>query len=78
MQHPKISELTVKYVQDGDTNDAESVQEIEISAISPLLHLFEDGKPAYYLVIKTERWAVDSPEELLTLVNGFIAMIKQD
>lgn len=71
----KLSELKATYIQDADQMDSGEMQIIEVTALPATLHLIEDDKPDYYFTIKTDRFAFDDIDEMVTLLNGFKKMI---
>jgi len=66
---PKLISLKAIYEQEMDCSaDSDDIQTIEIST--------EDGGGGFYFVLKTERWAVDEPNELLELLEDFKSRLK--
>lgn len=61
---PKLISLKAVYEQEVDCNaDSDDVQTIEIST--------EDSGGEFYFVLKTDRWAIDEPNELIQLLENF-------
>lgn len=57
-----LESLSANYTQNADGNSTE-IQVLEVST--------SDAGGGIYFVIKTERWAFDSIEELITLLTDF-------
>ena len=70
MNKPKLTNLKATYTQEEDSagRPFEELQSITLET--------RDAGGGSYLVIETERWAVDSTEELLTLVQDFQARME--
>ena len=70
-----IEKMSITYIQENDTNmrtEDDPVQTITIEAEDAICSREEAlNKQGYYLVIKTDRWAVDEPEDITMLVNDF-------
>ena len=69
-----IEKMSITYIQQDDTNHGgrDDVQTITIETEDAICTREEAlNKQGYYLVIKTDRWAVDEPEDLTMLVNDF-------
>jgi len=70
-----IEKMSITYIQENDTNmrtEDDPVQTITIETEDAICSREEAlNKQGYYLVIKTDRWAVDEPEDLTMLVNDF-------
>lgn len=62
-KYDKLTSLTTSYFQEGDSM-IDGDQQLELST--------EDGGGGIYFVLKTERWAFDSLEELSDLIQDFI------
>ncbi len=62
-KYDRITNLTSSYFQEGDTASTGD-QCLELST--------EDGGDGTYFVLKTDRWAFDSLEELSDLIQDFI------
>lgn len=62
-KYDKLTSLTSSYFQEGDTVSTGD-QQLELST--------EDGGGGTYFVLKTDRWAFDSLEELSDLIQDFI------
>lgn len=62
-----VGGMSVQYLQGGDTIDGD-IQTLEIKA--------EDGEGGLFYVIKTERWAFDSIDELKRVLEDFEKRIK--
>ena len=69
MNKPKLESLTATYGQEEDSagRPFENFQIITLST--------HDAGGGRYIVIETERWAVDNAEELLALVQDFQAKL---
>ena len=65
---PTIQKLTIEYTQDGDSMLDSIEQTLEIST--------EDAGSGHYYVIKSDRWAFDSPDELIKILNDFEQRLK--
>lgn len=63
-----VGGMSVQYLQGGDTIDGD-IQNLEIKA--------EDGGGGLFYVIKTERWAFDSIDELKRVLEDFEKRIKK-
>jgi hypothetical protein len=61
----EIEGMSVTYTQesDGCSPDSNSFQELEIFT--------EDAGSGKYMVLKTERWAIDSIDEMIEILNDF-------
>ena len=66
MREPKIEELSVTFYQDSDCMDTAD-QQLTIEA--------KDGGGGWFYVLKTERWAVDSPSEIAKLLDKVKLMV---
>jgi hypothetical protein len=69
MSDPMLMSVRADYMQDGD--DSSSYPASQTLSIE-MTHC--GAGP--YLVVKTERWAMDHPEELLTVLDGFSEQVK--
>lgn len=59
-----IEETSVTYIQEQDSCCSD--------ALDQSLQLFtEDAGAGKYIVFKTERWAIDSIDELIEILNDF-------
>lgn len=74
-----IASMTVRYTQCPDCNDEScNDQFLTVEAVN-----YDDGdeksvmegKQGYYLVLSTERWAIDSPKEMEMVFNDFFARL---
>ena len=65
MTHPVLNRLTATYYQDADGCDPGMDQVLTLTLDT------EGAGP--YLVIQTERWAMDHPKELHRLLKAFVA-----
>lgn len=65
MNKPELSQVSVEFVQDGNTMGTTS--EIETLKISLEFQLGEKDGPFY--VIKTDGWSMDNPSELTELIK---------
>lgn len=68
MSKPKIETITATYSQDADSNSNNMIQILDVSS--------EDAGAGNYFVIKTDRWAFDSIEELIETLRDFEKRIK--
>lgn len=60
----EIESTSITYTQDSDSCD--------ISNDNQQLEIFtEDAGSGKYIVFKTERWAIDSIDELIEILNDF-------
>ena len=62
-----ISDFAVTYSQDSDTNAKQGIQDIQISS-----ELVENE---YYMILKTERWAINDIDEMIHLLEDFKSRI---
>lgn len=68
-QSPTLMSVTAEYRQDSDDDQIDGdEQELKLSMVT--------GGGAPYLVIETQRWAVDRPKELSRLVKQFAAQVE--
>ena len=58
-----IDKIMIEYMQEPDSN-ADEMQTLEI--------ITDDAGAGKYFVIKTERWAFDTKEELMRVIDDFI------
>jgi hypothetical protein len=58
-----IEQITVKYMQEPDSNSSEGLQFLEIST--------EDAGGGIYFVLKTDRWAFDNIDSLIKVLSDF-------
>lgn len=65
---PTLMSVTAVYMQDGDGGVSDVSQTLTLS----MTHC--GAGP--YLVLETERWAVDRPKELTRLVKQFAAQVE--
>lgn len=70
-----ISKMSITYVQEDDTNHRgtdDYGQYLTIEA-EPVICNREEAKneQGYYIVLKTDRWAIDEPSDLTILVEDF-------
>lgn len=64
-----LMSITAVYVQDADGDqDSDAAQELKLSMTT--------CGTSPYLVIETQRWAVDRPKELTRLVKQFAAQVE--
>lgn len=70
-----IEKMSITYVQENDTNmctEDNPIQTITIETEDAICSREEAlNKQGYYLTIKTDRWAIDEPEDLTMLLNDF-------
>jgi len=60
----EVEEMSITYIQDADSCDTSNDnQQLQVFT--------EDGGGGKYLVFKTERWAIDSIDELIEILNDF-------
>lgn len=60
----KVEEVSVTYIQDRDSCDkGNSYQELKVFT--------DDAGYGKYIVFETERWAIDSIDELIEILNDF-------
>ena len=64
-----LSEASLTYVQRCDEN-SDNFQELKMS--------IQDNGGGNYLVLETERWAIDSIDDLINLLNDFRERIPFD
>ena len=65
MTHPVLNRLMATYYQDADDCDANQDQVLTL--------ILETAGDKPYLVIRTERWAMEHPKELHRLMKAFVA-----
>lgn len=75
MKLPKgisLTEWTCEFYQENDTCDKhqDTGQVLKITAI--------DGGGGHFLVLKTDRWAVDTAQDLVALMDGVLQIGKVD
>lgn len=66
----EIEEMVITYAQDGDSCDGEDSQLLEIKT--------QDAGGGKYYVIKTNRWAVDNPKELINIFRDFQSRLSKE
>lgn len=75
MESPKpiIERVVVTYSQEEDTSGRSGIehQHIELEMVR-----VDEGDEGFYTVIKTDRWALNDPEELKTLLEDFTKRCK--
>jgi hypothetical protein len=60
----EVEDVTITYTQEEDSCDrSNSPQELKIFT--------EDAGGGKYIVFETERWAIDSIDELIEILNNF-------
>ena len=60
----KVEEVSVTYIQDRDSCDkGSSFQELKVFT--------DDAGNGKYIVFETERWAIDSIDEVIEILNDF-------
>lgn len=74
-----IASIIVRYMQRADANDeSRNDQILTVEAIN-----YDDGdeesvmkgEQGYYLVLSTERWAIDDPNEISLVLNDFFGRL---
>lgn len=74
-----IDKMTVRYTQQPDGNDPD--QQPQFLTVETVGYDDGDeesvkkGEQGYYLVLSTERWAIDSPKEMEMVLNDFFARL---
>jgi len=63
-----LMSVRAEYMQDDDDNGDGESQALSVE----MTH----AGAGPYLVVKTKRWAIDNPEELLTVLDGFSEQVK--
>ena len=69
-----IEKMSITYVQPDDTNHGgrDDVQTITVETEDAICNRNDAlNKQSYYLTIKTDRWAVDEPEDILLILKDF-------
>ena len=70
-----IQSMSVTYVQHQDDNaDQNDYNELTMTAEN--CPGAPDDEPPYYFSIRTERWAVDTPDDLSDLLRDFVSRLK--
>jgi hypothetical protein len=64
----KVETINATYSQDADSNSVSDMQFLEVSS--------EDAGGGTYYVIKTERWAFDTIQELIDTLTDFQSRCK--
>lgn len=60
----EIEEVAITYTQEADSCQEDDLQQsLEVST--------EDAGSGKYIVFKTDRWAIDSIDELVEILNDF-------
>jgi len=65
MTTPVLNRLTATYYQDADSCDPGMDQVLTLT--------LDTAGAEPFLIISTERWAIDTPEELMRLLKAFVA-----
>lgn len=65
---PTLMSVTAIYMQDSDGGASDSSQTLTVT--------MEHCGAGPYLVLETQRWAVDRPKELTRLVKQFAAQVE--
>lgn len=68
-QNIELASASATLTQDADCCDGSIVQTLNLSS--------EDGGGGWFWVIKTERWAFDSPEELSKQLKKIISKLEE-
>ena len=72
-----IQSMSVTYVQHRDDNaDTNGLDYNELTVSAETCPGAPDDEPPYYFTINTERWAVDTPDDLADLLHDFISRLK--
>ena len=74
----KVGKVTAEYLQEPDDYDeSREMQIITLTAEPVLLHLHEQKKEDYFIVIETKRFAFNDEKEVLDLLKDFKKRIKE-
>lgn len=68
MSKIEVAALSVMLQQEQDCCAPGDYQDIEVEIV--------DGGGGQYIVIKTQRWAIDDPEAFAALLRKWLAMVK--
>lgn len=66
---PKIGAVRTIFTQDGDDSDA-TPQTLTVEAT--------DAGGGHFLSLSTERWSIDSPEDLEALLRRVLALVEPE
>lgn len=69
-----IEKMSITYIQEDDTNHGgrDDVQTLTIETEDAICSREEaENEQGYYLVLKTDRWAIDDTSDLAALVEDF-------
>lgn len=61
-----VESVSVTYIQQADSNSPSSADDHQRLVIAT-----ENSGAGFYLVLSTERWAIEKPEEMTNLLNDF-------
>lgn len=73
MEEPKLDEAVFHFSQDGNYEDGEEAEFLEIKCKASL---GIDNEEGCFYVIKTEQWSFDSLDELQQLIDRINKTIK--
>lgn len=74
----KVGKITAEYLQEPDDYDeSRGVQTIKLTAEPVLLHLHEQNKEDYFIVIETKRFAFNDEKEAIDLIRDFKKRLKE-
>ena len=65
----ELARASIELTQEGDCCGGDIVQNLKISS--------DDGGGGWFWILETERWAFDSPEELVNQLKGVIHKIEK-
>ena len=74
----KVGKVIVEYLQEPDDYDeSREMQIITLTAEPVLLHLHEQKKEDYFIVIETKRFAFNDEKEVIDLIRDFKKRLKE-
>lgn len=73
MEKPLLHSITYKFTQDGNCVDGRDTEELIIEAKSSLGIEYDEGA---FLVLKTDRWAIDDIDDLKDVITKVENSIK--
>ena len=74
----KVGKVTAEYLQEPDDYDeSREMQIIKLTAEPVLLHLHEQKKEDYFIVIETKRFAFNDEKEVIDLIRDFKKRLKE-